>query len=302
MTQTIEPIKVEKPALPPTGAYQRVPFHTYTRWPALNWHTLEPFRISALQGRHEMTQPEDATKDMVFGGAFHTAILEPELFEQTYAIMPDFPGHHNSKAYKELKAEWEEANRDSVKLTTDEVRRLRGMQKSVMAHPTARALLTGKGKNELSIVWTDKDTGEACKGRIDRLVRVEGKVLDATAGGSAICIVDPKKTSRIVSFDNEIVKYGYFGQLAFYRDGVAAIEGVDPDTITVIILAVQDEEPYDVVPYLMSDAITHGRRLYRRLIRTFTGCKRDDRWPGICPKGTIPAVIPRYAEEAEEPS
>jgi hypothetical protein len=287
---------------PSVGAHPDIPFSSYRRWPAVNWSLLSPFSVSPLQGRHEMTQPDDATEDMVFGGAFHTAILEPTLFEETYAIMPDFPGHHNSKAYKELKNDWEEANRDKVKLTTDEVRRLRGMQKAVMAHPTANALLTGKGRNELALVWNDMETGELCKGRIDRLVRVDAKVLNANANGSAICIVDLKKTSKLAMFNSEIARYQYHGQAAFYRDGLATINSVNPETITVIIIAIQDEEPYDVVPYLLTDAVEHGTKLYRRLLRTLIGCRRDDRWPGQCPFGTIPAVLPKWATEEEEPT
>ncbi len=291
-----------RPETPPPGAYSGVPFSTYGRWKGTNWSLLKPFSVSALNGRHKMLIPPDATADQVFGAAFHTAILEPELFASIHATMPEFPGHHNSNAYKALKNEWVEANREKVHLTGDEMRRLAGMQKSVMAHPTTHAILEGKGKNELSLVWVDEETKQTCKGRLDRLTRIEAKYLDATATGNAICIVDFKKTSCIERFQYDIAKWAYHGQAAFYRDGVAAIERINPETITSILVAVQDDEPYDVVPYLLTDAVVHGQRLYRRLLRTYVQCKRQDAWPGICPKGCIPAILPRWSEEGEEPT
>jgi hypothetical protein len=281
---------------PNIGAHANVPFLEYAKWNAINWHTLKPFGFSARQGRHEMTLPDDATKDMVFGGAFHTAMLEPKEFSSLYAVMPQFEGHPNSNAHKALKSEWVNANASKIHLTRSEMENLLAMQRAVMEHPTASALLTGKGRNELSIVWRDKPSGELCKGRVDRLTRVRANIIDARATGDAICVVDLKKTSQLHRFDNEVAKYGYHGQSAFYRDGLMELEPVEP---IPLIIAIQDEPPYDVVVFNATDAAEDGRKLYRRLMTTLTSCKKNDSWPGLCPFGTLPVILPGYAKEKE---
>jgi exodeoxyribonuclease VIII len=284
------------PNVPAIGAHRGVGFADYVAWRATNWHTLAPFALSSLQGRHEMTMPEDASPDMVFGGAFHSAILEPDAFAATYVVMPRFEGHPNSTAHKAAKAAWLEENSGKVSLTADEADRLKGMQAAVAAHPTASALVSGRGKNELSIVWRDRPTGELCKGRIDRLARVPARVIEHGAAGDAIVLVDLKKTSRFHRFDCEVAKFGYHAQLAFYLDGLGEL---DPAPVTPVIIAVQDEAPYDVVVYSVNDAVEHGRKLYRRLLDLLIRCRREDRWPGICPTGTLPIILPKYAQEDE---
>ncbi len=296
---TVAEPRIAKDDVPAVGAHGGVPFEVYCRWRATNWHTLKPFDVSALQGRHEMTMPSDSTKDLIFGGAFHAAMLEPDKFAADYATMPRFEGHPNSNAYKAQKQEWIDANRTKVSLTIDEMERIKGMQAAVYAHPTASALVSGKGRNELSIVWRDAATGELCKGRIDRLTRIPAKYIDATATGDVICEVDFKKTAFLHRFDNEVQKYGYHGQRAFYKDGLQTLA---PGEVTSIIVAVQDEEPFDVVCFSCADAVEHGRRLYRRLLNTLVSCRKSDRWPGMRPKGTMPIILPKFALEAEEPT
>ncbi len=279
---------------PQVGVHYGISFEEYLAWEAVNWSTLKPFDISPKQGRYEMTTPDESTVDTDFGTAFHAAVLEPEKFEAVWAVMPDFPGHHNSNAYKALVAQWEKDNADKVKLMVDEMRRLKGMQAAIRAHPTTRAILDAKGRNEMSIVWRDKETGELCKGRIDRLCRIPAKVLNPTLGGNAIIEADFKKTRAIHRFDNEVAKFGYHAQRAFYADGLATIEQVE---LTSMLIAVQDEPPYDVIPMTMSGAIESGRKLYRRCLETLIRCRKSDSWPGICPVGAMECDLPKYAIE-----
>lgn len=282
--------------IPSVGAHNGVLFGQYRAWRAVNWSTLKSFRTSARQGRYEMAIPQDSSEDMIFGGAFHAKILEPLFFEATYAVMPKFPGHHSSTIHKNAKTEWTEANIEKVPLTRDESVRLEGMHKAVLEHPTTAALLTGKGRNEFSVAWNDKESGLLMKARIDRLTRVSAKVIDATLAGNVVCIVDFKKTSKFHQFEREVTKYGYHGQCAMYKDG---IETLEPGTDVIPLLAVvQDDEPYDVKVYTMTDAVDHGGRLYRRCLNSLVCGRRENHWPGVCPFGTIPMVIAPWDAEA----
>jgi hypothetical protein len=83
-----------------------LPFDDYRALPAVNWHTLEPFRESAKAGAYAMARPSDASPAQAFGAAFHAAVLEPALFARDYLVMPSFDGHPNSTAHKQAKAAW----------------------------------------------------------------------------------------------------------------------------------------------------------------------------------------------------
>jgi hypothetical protein len=284
---------------PTVGVHPRVPFLTYVGWEAINWHTLEPFRRSAKHGHHAMLIPDDATDTQVFGAAFHAAVLEPESFERDYATMPKFEGHPNSTACKQAKAQWIDANRTKVAITASERIELIEMAKSVRAHPVASAMLASKGRNELSIVWRDGTTGALCKGRVDRVCRVKVGIINpaaANAEDDALCLIDFKTTRAVdpLDFDREVAKYAYHAQLAMYVDGMNAIS---PAPLHPYIVAIENCPPFDVVVRSLDEhAIGHGRRLYRRLLKTYLVGERTKRWPGIC-DSVIPVVLPKWAEE-----
>lgn len=285
------------PTNPAPGAYYGMSFEDYEKVPYINWHLLEPFRVSSMFGRNAMLRPKDATKSMVAGAAFHTAVLEPEKFDSTYATMPMFDGHHNSNAYKEKKQAWLEHHSESVNLTGDELAVLRAQQRAVREHPTVRAILEAKGKNEISIFWKDPEYGVMCKGRIDRLCRVPAQVLDPNAVGDVICMTDFKTTVKPYEFDREVAKYGYHAQIASYESG---LQTVQPGEVLPLIIAIPSVPPFDdVVVYTCADAVDNGRKLYRRLLRQYLECKATNRWPGICPVGTIPVILPKYSREPD---
>ena len=50
------------------------------------------------------------------------------------------------------------------------------------------------------------------------------------------------------------------------------------------VVAVQTTEPYDVMPFRMTDgALCAGRALWQSLIRRFAECEAADFWPGVAP-------------------
>jgi hypothetical protein len=258
--------------------------------------------VSAKHGRQAMLVPDDATDTQVFGAAFHCAILEPDCFDRDYVAMPQFDGHPNSNAYKTAKAQWLESNGNRVTVTPRERTALLAMGQAVRAHPVAGAMLSGKGRNELSIVWRDEPTGVLCKGRVDRVCRVKIGVLDPAAANpddEALCLIDFKTTRAIDpgAFDRDVARYGYHAQLAMYLDGLNA---VSPAPLHPYIVAVENEPPYDVVVRSLDEpTIGHGRRLYRRLMGMLRAGERTKRWPGVSDH-VIPVALPKWAEEPKD--
>jgi hypothetical protein len=282
---------------------QKLSFADYCRLPAINWHTLAPYRRSPLHGRHAELQPDDASEAQVAGEAFHCAILEPERFERDYAVMPKFDGHPNSNAHKDARAAWQADHSAFVHLKADEKNALVAMGKSVREHPTASRLLFGAGRNELGAVWRDPVTGITCKGRIDRLSRVPAAAITPTARPTdqVLCLTDLKSSKSPGpgphEFAREAAKYGYHGQLAWYLDGLRSIE---PAEFAVMVVAVENVAPYDVVVHQLDpEVLDEGRKLYRRLLTEYLACEKSKRWPGAVPEGVNYLTLPRWAEEPE---
>lgn len=278
-----------------------VPFIEYVNQRRVNWHTLVNFRRSALHGRHAMLLPKDSSEWMVLGGAIDCAIFEPEKFAREYAVRPVFDGHPNSNAHKAAKKEWEAANANAIHLTRGEMQDVQDMLGALKANHRAWGLLTGgKGRAQLTLNWTDPETEFECKGRIDRLAIVDAGLLSELSTGNVLCLID-LKSSRAPGpreFEKECLKFGYHGQLAFYRDGLNQIEPAD---MAVCIVAVENSAPFDVVVHRFSEEfLEHGQRLYRRLLNRYAKCCLENKWPGMCPDEVNMLLLPPWGRELEQ--
>jgi exodeoxyribonuclease VIII len=142
-----------------------------------------------------------------------------------------------------------------------------------MAHPIARALLTGKpGKAERSVYWIDEATGELCRCRPD-FWREDDIVVDL-------------KTTEDASpegFGKSIANWSYDTQDAFYRDGCAA---VGKPLRAFVFLAVEksarvvEGQPLGVAVYQLDEAGRDlGRAKYRADLATYAQCKATNKWP-----------------------
>ena len=283
------------------GVY-RMSLASYLAVDAVNWHTIEPMRRSPKHCRFEQAVPSDATLAMKLGDALHAATFEPARFAREYVAEPQFEGHPNSNLHKQQKAAWREAHGRQVPITQKEWARIEGMSRAVREYPPAAALLRGRGRNEMTVVWRDAATGVMCKGKVDRLCEVDSTVLSPTArvGARTLCLVDLKSTAfvGIEKFDREVDRLGYHGQLAFYHDGLQATE---PAPLAVLILAVENAPPYDVALRSVDlDTLEEGQRLYRRLLRQYAACVQANRWPGVAPEYPVPIVLPKWGREPQE--
>lgn len=283
------------------GVY-RMSFAEYMRIEAVNWHTLEPYRISAKSARHSMLRPRDATESMKIGEALHCAVLEPHRFCTEYSAMPSFDGHPNSKIYKEAKAAWMNEHGAEVTLTREEYHECKTMGEAVAAHPVASRIMLGKGRNEIVVVWIDKETGILCKGRIDRLCYAPALTIfpssDLKPSDQVLVMADVKTSRKPLpgprEFEGEIARYGYHGQLAWYHDGLQAIE---PAPVVPVIVAVQNEAPFEVAVYRFDETeLEKGQKLCRRLLTQHLTCTQQKDWPGAC-ESIVSVQLPAWADE-----
>lgn len=254
----------------------------YDQIDAVNWSTLVYLATSAKLLQWRRTNPREETTALRVGTAIHCATLEPERFARAYIAQPDL-GDGRTKAGKAAREEWD-ATRDpsAIVLDAGEYELVTRCADAARAHPAVRDLLRG-GCVEEVLTWTDEATNVACKGRLDYLA--PGYVLDLKS----------TRAETVAMFAKEVAGRLYHGQAAFYLDGAIATRRVDPLASQVLLIGVQNVEPYDVIPgRLMPEDIERGRSLYRDLLRRYAQCRAAGWWPGLAPN-VVNLSLPDWA-------
>lgn len=185
--------------------------------------------------------------------------------------------------WSDVKAEWLQNNQGRVVLSDEQFEQLRGMRDSVMAHPAARALLTGApGKAELSVYWKDPATGMLMRCRPDFWRMGDGIIVDLKSTEDA----SPE------GFAKSIVNWRYHVQSPFYMDGINHMltqcpydsgSGVDPivPVRAFAFVAVEKKAPYAVGVYVLDeDSLKLGRIEYVQDMLTLADCEASEQWPG----------------------
>lgn len=260
-----------------------IPFADYVAIDAVNWSTLKHAARSMRHYHHERQTERPDTVRLSRGRAGHTAVLEPDRFLLDYVLWDG--GDRRAKGYKAFAAEAEDAGK--TVLTVAEYTSALALRDAVHAHPVAGPLLARKGESEVTVTWTDSETGLACKGRIDRLVT-----------GGRPTIADFKTTSDIDArvFARVCSRLRYVSQLGMYRDGVRAARGLE---CGAAIIAAEVDEPYDVAVFrITSDALWSGSDEFHYLLARVAECEASGEWPGRYPE-RVDLELPPWTFEGE---
>ena len=154
-----------------------------------------------------------------------------------------------------------------IVVSPDNYEQAKKIAASVRSHPAASKLLQ-EGDAEVSMFWTDPDTGYPCKARVDFLNNL-GYMVDL-------------KTTQDASeaeFGRSIGKFGYHRQDGMYMDGYEAVTGERAKGF--VFIAVETKAPYAVGVYLLDeDSELKGRTEYKELLVDFVACKKSGVWPG----------------------
>jgi len=253
---------------PAPGIYRGIPFSEYATWDAVHHSTLEHFRRTPAHAREAILHEKEPTQAKALGHAFHEFLLEPERFALDYVIPPKVD--RRTKIGKETWATFEAEHPHAIPIAHEEAASYVGMRESILAHETARELLTGRGASEVSLVWLDAETGRTFKARVDRIGEI--------AGYSFLVDVKTTKDASERSFQKDISNYGYHRQLAEYRDGLFVLR---PAERRAALIAVEKEPPYAVACYELDErALEQGRREYRHHLGTYLRCVETGLWPG----------------------
>ena len=189
-------------------------------------------------------RPEKTSKAMEFGTLVHSLALEPEKFEDEYAV-EDFEGsdlNKNTKAYKEAKAKWLETVGDRKIIAKND------FEKAKKIADRARPFIeqfTGKAEQSYIAEW---DNGISVKCRPDFLSD-DGYLIDV-------------KTISNINLNNDyllaraINDRKYHRQLAFYK---MVLELCDIEVKECILLFCNTDDLWVRGVMLGTDDIERGR-------------------------------------------
>lgn len=257
-----------------TGNFAGVTAETYylemkqTSQSWLSYFSPNPTSGNTPANFHKEYLRPDADRKMTdalrFGQAFHLAILEPEEF----AKRVEWWEKHKtttSKPFQEADAAMEERMLLCPSVWKEQ---LVDTLDAILANTDTRAMLELPGDNEVTLVWTDEETGIECKARLDRI---------ATCG-----ILIDFKSARDASeqgFRKSVQDFGYHVQEAFYRDGYKAVFGEEAAAFAFPL--VEKEDPYLTnLCQLDPEAVDAGRYIYKRNLRRYADCLEKNHFPG----------------------
>ena len=237
---------------------------------AINWSRLKLIEKSPAHFKAGFSGDSAAFR---LGTAAHMAVLEPEKFATAYTI---YKGRRYGKAWDEFEQQAIDAGKQV--LTQKEYDEASAIRDSVHRHARASQYLRG-GQAEVPLTWT---LGAfKCKGRADYI---------------GDCIVDLKSTqdSSPRAFARSCAKYGYYGQAAWYSDGVFRSTGKRKP---FVFIAVESTFPHVVTVFTVDDSIIeHGREQYLSLLGKLDYCTKQNFWGGYTESEEVALGLPEWSE------
>lgn len=239
-------------------------FEQYLELEGVNWSTLKHFYKSPAHVKVYLDSPREETPSMAKGTLQHMAILEPDKFTESVAVMPDF-GDLRFKESKEKKKAWIDDHQGLIPCDAKTYSDLFGMSKAIWANSDAKALLTCCTETERPLQWSEGPV--KCKGLLD-IVTSKGIIAD----------IKTTDDVRPFSFAKKAAAMHYYEQAAYYLRGARAAK-LPLDRF--LWIAIESSAPYSVRVYSLkeSDRIAADNVLDSFLAK-YWACKETDKWPG----------------------
>lgn len=241
--------------------------------------------------KYFLDHPMEQTPAMAFGSACHKMILEPEEFGDEYAVAPQI-----NRLTKEGKAQWAafcEDNAGKTIVKQEDVETMAEMEAAMESCELAWKLLRGEGQSEVPIFWTDPETGEKCKAKMDRVAEDED---------GRYVIVDYKTAVHADTerFNLEVFNLGYHFQAGFYTEGLKTALKLDYRP-RFMFVAQEKKAPYSVnVIEVSDDVMKIGVEKFHELLERYHNCKEVDIWTGYVDDVPNETQLPGWYMEGEE--
>jgi exodeoxyribonuclease VIII len=223
---------------------------------------------------------QDATTPaMAFGSLVHTLMLEPDTFNERYAISPDV-----NKTTKEGKAAYTaftEANEGKEFISSKDYALATSMIKKAKSNPIVTDLLD---LSEKEAMHTFEIMGVQCKMKADAINIFDG------------CIIDIKTCTDAspTEFGRSAYNLNYLLQAAFYLDGYYLATGTNLKRF--IFIAMEKTAPYITAVYeLTAEQLDLGRTKYLAALQTYKNCLAIGNWEAYGDE-IQPLQLPNWAK------
>ena len=234
--------------------------------------------------------PVEQTPAMAFGSACHKYVLEPGDFDNEYVVAPNVD--RRTKEGKEYWAQFMEKNAGKTIISQDDLLVMSFMTQAICACPLAKKLIYGKGETEIPFFWTDPETKEKCKVKLDRLVKYNRRWY----------VVDYKTTqcAETNRFNSDMWKLGYYMQAAMYTEGVMHAKKLRKRP-GFLFVAQEKKAPYSVNVIEVSEEVMNaGVAKLHQLLDKLHACSVIDQFPGYVQDVPNDAFVPTWMEREFE--
>lgn len=252
-----------------------------------DYDAIEAARLSLLRFmkqspahyRHAETKPRIDTDSLRLGRVTHRLALEPERVMAHIAIWDG--GRRFGKEWDSFRRK----NSHKEILKPDELDECRSIAQAARLNQMTAPYLNG-GQGEVTLRWTDEETGVLCKARLDFV--------------AAIGVIADLKTCRDASpvgFGRSCASFDYHAQAAFYVDGYKACTGKE---LPFVVVAVEKSAPHVSQVYTLGEAdLDAGRYAYGTWLSMLKKCRETGRWDGYA-EGPMALSLPNWVTGAEE--
>lgn len=247
-------------------AFAEVPAPIYHSTKCISYSSLKEMKTSPSKFKWSLDHPRKSSPAMEMGTAIHMALLEPDLFEKTYRLRKKVDGRtKDGKAYNE---KWELENQGLVALDEYEIDTVNRVHKRATDSDFFMQFFK-PGVRETSFFVHDKPTGLNLRCRPDNFIYEKNIIVDLKTTDCADEHV----------FNEDIFKFSYDLQAAFYMDVVEAATGRRPDAY--VILAIEKSRDCDMNLFFIPEDVLAKRTFeYRRWLSALSDCVKTDVWPG----------------------
>lgn len=261
----------------------------YREMEGLNWSRLKVMAQSPAHYQWSLTSEDKDTEPKRVGRGAHTALLEPKLFGERYAIWSG--GKRQGKVWDAFEATAKQRGQETLKAEQSDA--IKELAFAARRNHEVSRLITG-GKAELTIRWEVEvpSVGDlpgrkwVAKSRIDYLGPLGAVDLKTT------------KSAKPDKFARDAWDLGYLGQAAYYQDAVQAATG---SLVPFHFLAIEKVAPYVVTPFVVPDELLEvGREHYRILLARLALCERTGVWPGYVEGVATLEAPPWVAQRMDE--
>jgi hypothetical protein len=228
---------------------------------------LDPCRYSRLKlmglsPAHYQAATVEETYAMERGSAVHALVLETqEVIPYDKLTKAGKSAPRTGEEFKKFEAD----HPGALILTAAEYPEACAQADTIRANRTAMRLLEGAREQEFAWSFGKR----ACAGRPDVVARNFITELKTTASSSP------------TRFPWQARKLGYYGQLAWYADGLATTGRCAAEQLYIV--ASESRAPYVVTVFALTPAaVEQGRRSYRLWFEQLLACEAVNEWPGYC--------------------